>query len=402
MSVADLEKYKKEVEAELHSILTWWMKHTVDVENGGFYGKVNNDNSAVANAEKGLVLNARILYTFSAAYTLKRKEICLTTATQAFQYLIDNFLDQQHGGFYWSVDKNGAMLDSKKQVYGQAFAMYGFAEYYKITQDENALLNAKKIFSLLELHSFDQVNTGYLEAFKKDWQPIEDLRLSDKDQNEKKTVNTHLHVIEAYANLYSVWKDQALKIAIERLLNNFSEHIIDQKTNHLSLFFTEDWECKSTIVSYGHDIEAAWLLQEAAEVIEDENAIVTFKNLALKMTDAAAEGLGKNGGLHYELDTKNSHLVEEFHWWPQAEAMVGFLNAWQISGDAHYLSKSCQSWNFVKNHLKDDKNGEWFWGLNGDYSLMLNEDKAGFWKCPYHNGRACIEIIKRIAQIQMI
>ena len=397
MNFAHLEGYKNEVEVELHSILAWWMEHTVDAENGGFYGKVNNDNSAVSDAAKGLVLNARILYTFSAAYSLTPNPDYLTTASRAFDYLIEKFLDQQEGGFNWSVDCKGAMVDSKKQIYGQAFAMYGFAEYYKISQDEKALTHAKSIFSLLEKHSFDHVHLGYLEAFTKDWQPIEDLRLSDKDQNEKKTMNTHLHVIEAYTNLYMVWKDEALKIAIERLLNNFSEHIINPKTNHLNLFFTEEWEVKSTIFSYGHDIEAAWLLQEAAEIIAGEDAISTFRSLAIKMTDSAAEGLAKNSGLHYELNTKNAHLVEEFHWWPQAEAMVGFLNAWQISGDAGYLTKSLNSWNFVKNHLKDNKNGEWFWGVKGDRSLMQNKDKAGFWKCPYHNGRACIEIIKRIS-----
>ncbi len=400
MSSVDLKGYKNEVESELYSILAWWMEHTVDVGNGGFYGKVNNDNSAVSEAPKGLVLNARILYTFSAAYSVIPNPDYLTTASRAFNYLIEKFLDPQDGGFYWSVDETGAILDSKKQVYGQAFAMYGFAEYYKIAKDENALVHAKKIFSLLQAYSFDHVNAGYLEAFTKDWHTIEDLRLSDKDQNEKKTMNTHLHVIEAYANLYLVWQDESLKIAINGLLRNFSEHIINKESHHLALFFTEEWKVKSTIVSYGHDIEAAWLLQEAAEIIAEEDAISTFKNISIKMTDAAGEGLAKNGALHYEFDTENAHLVEEFHWWPQAEAMVGFLNAWQISGDVYYLSKSLQSWDFIKNHLKDHENGEWFWGVTGDHSQMQNEDKAGFWKCPYHNGRACIEIIKRISHYE--
>lgn len=401
MRLEVIESYKNEVEIELQSILTWWLEYIVDVENGGFYGKVDNYNSVVANAPKGLVLNARILYTFSAAYSLKPNQDYLTAATRAFNYIIEKFLDQQSGGFYWSVDEKGEVLDSKKQIYGQAFAMYGFAEYYKITQDENAMIHAKNIFSLLEQHSFDRVYTGYLEAFTNDWQPIEDLRLSDKDQNEKKTMNTHLHIIEAYANLYTVWKNESLKAAIKGLLSNFSDKIINKQTNHVDLFFTEDWEVKSTITSYGHDIEAAWLLQEAAEVMEDEIAVKTFKNFALNMAAAAAEGVAKSGGLHYELNTKNSHLVEEFHWWPQAEAMVGFFNAWQINGDTAYLSKSLQSWSFIKKYIKDHERGEWFWGVNGDYSLMVDEDKAGFWKCPYHNGRACIEIIKRIAQMQI-
>ncbi|WP_017259771.1 AGE family epimerase/isomerase [Pedobacter arcticus] len=400
MNLESIKTYASEVKTELHTILEWWANHTLDKENGGFYGRIANDNAVIPNAEKGLVLNARILYTFSAAHALSPKENYLAIANRAFNYLIEHFSDKVNGGFYWSVDEKGNMLDAKKQIYGQAFVIYAFAEYYKITNNEIALSYAKEIFSLLELYSFDKANTGYLEAFTKEWQPIADPRLSDKDQNEKKTMNTHLHIIEAYANLYSVWEDERLKTAINSLLKNFNEHIINKETNHLNLFLTEQWEVKSSIVSYGHDIEAAWLLQEAAETIGDETAIKMFKNIALKLTDATIEGLAKNGALHYELDKKNSHLVEEFHWWPQAEATVGFYNAWQINGNLDYLSKSLQSWTFIKNHIKDYENGEWFWGVNGDYSLMLNEDKAGFWKCPYHNGRACIEIIKRTAQDQ--
>ncbi len=390
--------YQSELEEELSQLLHWWTTYTIDKEFGGFHGKVTNDNLAVS-APKGLVLNARILYTFSAAYLLRKQAEDLSIATRAFEYLINSFLDQKNGGFYWSLTPQGKPLDQKKQVYGQSFAIYALAEYHKATQDEQALFMAKETYHLLEKHSYDPEFTGYIEAHTYDWQNLEDLRLSTKDQNDKKSMNTHLHVIEAYANLYTVWPNKSLKIAIKQLLANFKNYIIDSQTGHLQLFFDADWKVKSTLVSFGHDIEAAWLLLEAAEVIKDEQEIRDFKELALKMADASLRGLHKNGGLIYEFDQANQHWIKEFHWWPQAEAMVGFFNAWQISGNSTYLTETFKIWDFIKRHLKDAKNGEWFWGVDHQLLLMSNQDKAGFWKCPYHNGRACIEIIKRMQQM---
>lgn len=396
MDAINLSVFKSELEKELSSILSWWIENAVDNEKGGFYGKIDNDHVVVEGAAKGLVLNARILYTFSSAYALSKNKAYLATANRAYDYLITYFNDELYGGFYWSVDDYGNILDSKKQVYGQAFAIYALAEYYKITKNPNALKLAQQTFYLLEEYSFDKTHTGYLEAFTAAWLSIEDLRLSEKDQNEKKTMNTHLHVIEAYANLYVVWPNEDLKKAIKMLLSNFKNHLIDKNTHHLHLFLTETWEVKSDLTSFGHDIEAAWLLQEAAEIIDDVNEITDFKAIALRMSKAAAEGITTEGGLFYEYDIQNNHLIKEYHWWPQAEAMVGFFNAWQINGNDNFLKYSVNSWSFIKKHLKDYKNGEWFWGVEEDLSPMQNQDKAGFWKCPYHNGRACIELIKRI------
>lgn len=395
----NLKIYKKEVKKELHTILAWWIKYALDKKNGGFYGKINNTNSCTPEAIKGLVLNTRILYTFSSAFLLTAKKSYLSIADRAFNYLIANFLDTENGGFYWSVNYKGKLDDGKKQVYGQAFAIYALAEYYKATSNTKALETAKNCFELLEKHSFDPINTGYLEAFTQSWSPIEDLRLSDKDQNEKKSMNTHLHIIEAYANLYTIWKNEQLERAIHQLLNNFKQHIINPINSHLNLFFNEKWQIKSTSISFGHDIEAAWLLLEAAESINCKQQIEDFKAIALQITKASTKGLNDDGALWYEFDPINQHLTKEIHWWPQAEAMVGFFNAWQISKDETYLTNSLKTWSFIKNHLVDTKNGEWFWGLNSDYSLMQQQDKAGFWKCPYHNSRACIEIIKRISNI---
>ena len=208
-------------------------------------------------------------------------------------------------------------------------------------------------------------------------------------------MNTHLHILEGYSNLYHAWPDDLLKTKIGGLSQNFFEHIIDPATNHLKLFFDEDWNCKSNIISYGHDIEAAWLLQEAAETIADARMIERSKETAVKTAKAAKEGLDTDGGLWYEYEPAQNLLVKEKHWWPQAEAIVGFFNAWQVSGDNTYLQASLNAWDFTKKYIIDNELGEWVWGIKADYSVMTEKDKVGIWKCPYHNSRACIEIMQR-------
>jgi mannobiose 2-epimerase len=390
-----LDAYKKETEAELLSILSYWMQYAID-DNSVFFGKVNNNNIADKNAPKGAVLNARILWAFSAAYIHLKEAKYLNVATNAFEYLQKHFIDKQFGGVFWTVDFEGNLLDGKKQVYALAFCIYGLSEYYAASKNEEALALALNLYNEIEAHSYDAINKGYFEAFKRDWQDADDMRLSTKDANEKKTMNTHLHIVEAYANLYGVYKNENLRNKIIELLELFNAHFIDTKTFHLKLFFDEAWNEKPGVISYGHDIEAAWLLLQCAEIIQHELWINVYKDYAIKISDAATEGLDKDGGLWYEFDTSSQTLIKEKHWWPQAEAMIGFFNAYQITNDERYLQHSINSWKFIMAHLKDNKNGEWFWGVKEDYSVMANEDKVGLWKCPYHNSRACFEIIKRI------
>lgn len=392
-----LDVYKTELATELDNIITYWQKYTPDNVNGGFLGKIDNDNQVTANAPKGSVLNARILWSFSAAYNLKPDAGCLAMAHRGYEYICKYFIDAEFGGVYWSVDFEGNKLDTKKQVYASAFTIYALSEYYLASGLAEVKEQAISLYHLLVDKSYDSDKTGYMEAFTRDWQPIGDLRLSAKDANEKKTMNTHLHVLEAYTNLYRIWPDEGLKKQVETLIDNFCDHFIDTKNNHLILFFDEDWNPKSSTVSYGHDIEATWLLLEAAEVIADARRVDLIKKICVEISGATVEGLDADGGLWYEYEPVGNHIVKEKHWWVQAEAMVGFFNAWQISGDQKYLELSLANWAFVKNKIVDHQNGEWFWGILADGSIMPYEDKVGLWKCPYHNSRACIEIIKRIA-----
>lgn len=382
---------------ELENILSYWAHRTLDKAHGGFVGQLDAHDTVVAGAPKGAVLNARILWTFSAAYNHAARSAYLTLAKRAFQYVTSRFIDPEYGGVYWSVTHMGEPLDPKKQVYALAFTLYGLVEYYRASGDETALTLALAQYHAIEAHSFDARRGGYLEAFARDWQPLADLRLSAKDANEKKTMNTHLHVLEAYANLYRAWPDAGLAGQIRALLEVFDQHIIDPKTYHLRLFFTEDWQSKSAIVSYGHDIEAAWLLLEAAEVLQDPSLITRFQQLAVRMARAATEGLDADGGLNYELEP--GHLIREKHWWVQAEALVGFVNAYQLSGESQFLAKAAAVWRFTEQYIFDRQAGEWVWGVEADHQRMAGQDKAGFWKCPYHNSRACLELLRRLPQL---
>lgn len=391
--------YHSEVKQELEEILCWWASQMIDEQYGGFYGSLNNDNEVDEASAKGIVLNSRILWTFSAAYRYEKKPKYKEIANRAYQYIIRHFLDDQYGGVYWSVGRQGNMADGRKQIYGLAFCIYGLAEYYKISSDENALKKAISLYNDIEKYSFDGQYGGYIEALNRDWSQAGDLRLSEKDDNEKKSMNTHLHIIEGYANLYSVWPDEKLKLKIVGLLDNFEQHIINSENHHLNLFFDEAWNVRSTMISYGHDIESAWLLQESAEIITEDLYIKKYKDLAVKMAVASLEGIDKkDGGMYYEIDPVSNHIIQEKHWWPQAEAMVGFFNAYQINREIHFLDQSLKSFEYIKNFLKDAKYGEWFWGIDENGEVM-NKEKAGFWKCPYHNGRACLEIVKRIDKL---
>ena len=308
-----------------------------------------------------------------------------------------SFYDKEFGGIFWSLNYDGTPKDTKNQIYALAFTIYGLTEFYKISNNQEALQLAINLYNSIEKHSYDSENEGYFEAFTRDWQPIENLRLSDKDANEKKTMNTHLHIVEGYANLYKVWKNEGLRKVIIELLEVIETYFINTETGHLHLFFDENWNEKPDVISYGHDIEAAWLLQQCAEIIEDENLINRYKKYAIKIAEATKEGIDTDGGLWYEYDPETDELIAEKHSWPQAELMIGFFNAWEISGNEEYLNIVAKNWEFIKNHIIDKENGEWFWGINADYSVM-KKDKAGFWKCPYHNSRACIELINRITK----
>ncbi len=385
-----------EVEKELHNILNYWQQFSIDSVNGGFAGRIDQDNKVHPLAPKGSVLNARILWSFSAAWQQTGNPDHLALASRAFQYISTYLTDPEFGGLYWSVDYQGNILDDRKQVYAQAFGIYGMSEYYRVTKDERALELALHWYQLIEKFSRDPLRGGYIDAFSRDWSFLDDKRLSAKDENASKTMNTHLHIVEAYANLYEVWPSQNLKTAIIHLLKIFDEKIINHNNHHLGLFFTDDWQMDTSTISYGHDIEAGWLLQSCAESIHDSASIQTARRNAETITVAAMEGLDIDGGLWYEYNTKTGEKIFEKHWWPQAEALIAFCNVWQLTGNAIYKDALIKNWYFIRNYILDKSQGEWLWGVDRDGKKMDGQDKIGIWKCPYHNSRACLQLLHRL------
>ncbi|MDX2432248.1 MAG: AGE family epimerase/isomerase [Bacteroides sp.] len=397
MKKENLSNLKEELESELkNNILSWWMEHMPDQEFGGFLGHVNHDNQVVEGAGKGSVLNTRILWTYSAAYRMFPNPEYLETAKRTYNYIISHFTDKKYGGIYWELEPDGSRRSTRKQIYAIAFAIYGLSEYYMASGDEQALKYARVLFLDIEVHAFDSLRNGYTDALNRDWSPVEDLRLSEKDQNESKTMNTHLHILEAYTNLYRVWKDPSLKDALENLLRLMLDRFVDLDSKHLNLFFDDDWTLKSSLISYGHDIEATWLILEAAEVLGDEALIELCEKLAVDMARENFNGLDEDGGLIYEYFPEENRVDSDKHWWPQAEALVGYYNAYQLSGDEEFLKKALGSWTFIKEKIVDREYGEWNWATNKEGLALRAKEKAGFWKCSYHNSRACMEIIRRI------
>lgn len=380
------------------NILPFWMNKMKDETNGGFYGRITGTEVLVPEAEKGAILNARILWTFSAAYRLLKRPEYLETAERAKRYLIDRFYDPEFGGVYWSLDCKGNPLDTKKQIYALGFAIYGLSEFHRATGDAEALDYAIRLFESIEQHSFDPVRNGYCEALTREWGEIADMRLSEKDENERKTMNTHLHILEPYANLYRVWKDERLERQLRNLIELFLDKILNLRTGHLELFFDDNWVSKYRIISYGHDIEASWLIHEAALVLGDKQLLARAEPLVEFIAAAADEGLTEEGSMIYETFVDKQHTDTDRHWWVQAENVVGHFNLYQHFDDEVALQRAFRCWDFIKRTLIDRQNGEWHWSVREDGTLNTTDDKAGFWKCPYHNGRMCMEVIERVGQ----
>lgn len=377
-------------------ILRYWTDNMVDETNGGFYGERDENDNIVPNAQKGAILNGRILWTFAKAANTFGDSQYRAMAQRAFEYICKYFYDKANGGFYWSLNADGSPADTKKQAYAESFVMYGLSEYYMLTHDTRAIDLAYETYSLSEKHYREPQYGGYIEACSADWLPIEDLRLSDKEVNTPKTMNTHLHILEAFTNLYKAKPSPELRESIVHCINIFKDKIIDANTGHFNLFFETDWTIneKMHVESYGHDIEGAWLIYESAEVIGDNNLSESLRPICRRLVDITMEEGFDGESIAYE--KVNGHLDTDRHWWPQAETLVGLADTYRLTGEQKYLDKIYKVWQYIDAHLVDHQNGEWLWRVNQEGNRVYHDMKAGFWKCPYHNSRAIIEVINRL------
>lgn len=384
------------------NILPFWTRYTPDRQNKGFFGTIASDLTVVKEAPRSLVLSCRILWTFSAAARLVDRAH-LAMADWAFDYIADKFWDREFGGLYWMVDYRGVPTANYKQTYGQAFGLYALAEYYRVTGSERALDLAKQLFRLVEQHCHDADGRGYFEGRCRRWQGRDDVRLSGRDLNSPKSMNTHLHVMEAYSNLLRVWRDPLLEARHRELLEITLDRIVDAATGHFRMFFDESWTSVSGNRSFGHDIEGSWLLCEAAEVLGDAALVARARETALKMARTSLEeGLDRDGSMFFEADGTGRLVDANKHWWVQAEAVVGFYNAYELSGDERFLAAAHRAWDYIEAKVVDRVHGEWHAKLRRDGVPMTEADDAeaylvGPWKCPYHNARVCYEMLERLA-----
>lgn len=395
---ADLKALAASAEQELRGdILPFWLQYTRNPANRGYYGLITADMVVRPDAPRGALLTSRILWTFAKAYRTYHDAAYLEMARWAFRDQMDHFTDQGDGGLFWTITADGRPLDDHKQVYGQVFGIYALAEYYAATQDPDALKAAIRIYQLVETHAHDHDHGGYYDALDRHWN-----RLAPGGKNllgdAPKSQNSHIHILEAYTNLLRVWPDPGLRENQRALIELTIHRIIDPKTHHLILFMKDDWTPISDAVSYGHDIELSWLLVEAANVVGDPDLIARAKPISLAIARVTlAEGVDPDGGVLNE-GGPHGYTNTDKDWWPQAEAAVGFLNAYQLSGDPRFLAASKHSWDFIQAKFVDRVHGDWIESVHRDGSPKRTP-KVTLWKCPYHSGRSCFELMERIHEL---
>ena len=412
----DAKFYESVKDELLNDILPFWEKNACDTRPGceGFYGSISSFGLADAESPRSIVMTSRFLWTYSAAARHFKNPALLKMADFAYRTIVSKYWDSENGGVYWSVLPDGTSCVSKKQIYGEAFCCYGLCEYAaaikELRQDvlsEEAMNYALDIYNFLEQYAFDSKDGGYLEACAQNWSPTDDMILSPKDMNCPKSMNTNLHVMEAYTNLYRtlplVFSDaKAIRAevgdSLAALVRLTVEKIL-QPDAHLGMFFDMKWNPLSDEISYGHDIEASWLLWEAACELKDEELKSEIKETVIKVAETALnEGFDhENGCMENFLRSEPEGKVRDRTrvWWNQAEAMNGFYNAWEMTGETKYSDACHAEWNWILNHQKDRENGEWWNEVDVNGNPVLTEDKGGNWKTSYHNGRTCLELLRR-------
>lgn len=399
--MTELHDFKQQLKLEAETnIFGFWLK-LIDKENGGFHCLTDFEGNIQPGSDKGVLLHSRILWSFSSAYRTLGNTEYLDAAKHCFEFLVEKAMDDTHGGVYWMLDGQGEVIDTQKHVYNQGFAIYAFSEYYLASGDQNALKLAKQLFELIENHAFDKEYGGYIEAFDETWSSIPNHLVCDTAEGvlAEKSMNTHLHIMEAYTTLHRADANEHVQAQLEALVELTRDHIVDDKL-HYGLFFTRDWQCVSQDVSYGHDIEGTWLMDEAAGQLLDRELAADIFSLTTDMAKVTLlEGIDKHGAVLYEL--REGHLIDSDRiWWVQAEAMVGFFNAYQKDPQIEFYEAAKNCWEIIQSQLVDKENGEWHSKTNRKGEPYLDEPKVEPWKCPYHNGRACLEVYARIAPLE--
>ena len=384
----------EEVKAHLlNDIIPFW-KNLRDDEFGGYYGYMDYDLKVDKKAVKGCILNSRITWFFANAYTLLKDESLLEEAKHGFAFMKEHCMDKENGGIFWSMKYDGTPEDTTKHTYNQAFSIYALSSYYEATHDEEALAMAKELFHIIETKCTDEI--GYKEAFDKEFHEVENDKLSENGVIAEKTMNTLLHVFEAYTELYRVAKLPEVKERLEWIMDTFADKVYNPKLHRQEVFFDRNMNTILDLHSYGHDIETAWLMDRGVEVLGEkkyeEKMTPITKDLTAEIYKVAFDGHSLAN--ECEKGVVNVHRI----WWVQAETVIGFLNGWQKDPSrTEYLDAAKSEWQFIKDHVMDKRQGsEWFWEVDQSGKPYEGRPIVEPWKCPYHNGRMCFEVIRRL------
>lgn len=385
---------KEEIKDQLvSSIIPFW-KNLRDDEFGGYYGYMGYDLKLDKKAEKGCILNSRITWFFSNAYTLLKDESLLKEADHGYAFLKDHCIDKENGGIYWSMNYDGTPLDTTKHTYNQAFCIYALSSYYEASGKKEALDLAKQLFHMIEEKCTD--DQGYLEAFTRDFQPESNEKLSENGVLAEKTMNTLLHVLEAYTELYRVSKDEQVKEKLKWIMDVFADKVYNPKLKRQEVFFDKNYNSIIDLHSYGHDIETAWLMDRSLEILDDD----AYINRLSPITKALTENIYKVAFDGHSLSNECDKGVVDTNrvWWVQAETVIGFLNGYEKDpSKTEYKEAAEATWQFIKDYVIDKRPGsEWFWLVRQDGTPVEGEPIVEPWKCPYHNGRMCMEVIRRL------
>ncbi|MCR5502924.1 MAG: AGE family epimerase/isomerase [Lachnospiraceae bacterium] len=375
-----------------NGIIPFW-KSLRDNEYGGYYGYMGHDLTVDKKAVKGCILNSRILWFFSNAHTLLKNKALLSEADHAYGFLKEHCIDREYGGVFWSVSYDGKPEDVTKHTYNQAFAVYALSSYYEASRDPDALGLAKDLYELIETKCRDE--GGYLEAQDREFHPAENDKLSENGVMADRTMNTLLHVMEAYTELYRVSGMPEVKASLEAILDLYSEHIYNPSRHRQEVFFDRDYHSLIDLCSYGHDIESAWLLDRTLSVIGEARYSERFSPVTKDLTDSVYRTAFDGHSLANECE--RGTVSDLRIWWVQAEALVGFLNGCQKDpSKEEYLHAARAEWDFISSYVIDKRKGsEWFPEVTPAGSPVPGAPLVEPWKCPYHNGRMCFEIIKR-------
>ena len=387
-----VEEIKKEL---LENIIPFW-KGMEDKSYGGFYGYLDYDLKLDKQAEKGCILNSRITWFFANAYLITKDESLLSYAKHGYTFMKEKCFDKEYPGVFWSVDYQGNPVDTTKHTYNQAFAIYALCAYFEATNDLEALELAYELFHVIEDHCTDDY--GYLEAFKRDFSPESNEKLSENGVIAEKTMNTLLHVLEAYTQLYKVSKDDKVRQKLYRICDIIKNKVYNPNLKRQEVFFDKKYNSILDLHSYGHDIETAWLVDRALEVLDDVEVSNSISPITEALTDQTFKVAfdGHSFANECEKGVVNNHRV----WWVQAEAIVGFINGWQKNkSDEKYLLAAKSIWEFIKTYVVDKREGsEWYWEVDENGKPYEGRPIVEPWKCPYHNGRMCFEVINRLSE----